>query len=91
MGKIKRLTHSFFTGVAKNIIISIPVCRNRWQNHSGKHPCRATYLYTTSRSDRMQVNIFQTRADFPAAFSFCYIQNRQRILAYLTKSPKNRK
>ena len=50
--------------------------------HSGKH---------LIRSDKMQVNIFKQWAAFPAAFSFCHIQNQQRIRAYLTKSPKTRK
>nr|DAT89437.1 MAG TPA: hypothetical protein [Caudoviricetes sp.] len=38
--------------------------------HSGKHPCRATYLYFIVKPSKIQVNIFKQRAAFPAAFSF---------------------
>nr|DAQ39882.1 MAG TPA: hypothetical protein [Bacteriophage sp.] len=34
------------------------------------------------------MNIFKQRVAFPAAFSFCHVQNQQRVRAYLTKSPK---
>nr|DAL55489.1 MAG TPA_asm: hypothetical protein [Caudoviricetes sp.]DAW00876.1 MAG TPA: hypothetical protein [Caudoviricetes sp.] len=34
------------------------------------------------------MNIFKQRAAFPAAFSFCHVQNKQRVREYLTKSPK---
>nr|DAQ95295.1 MAG TPA: hypothetical protein [Caudoviricetes sp.] len=33
----------------------------------------------------------QAKGSFPAAFSFFHVQNQQRVRAYLTKSPKNRK
>jgi hypothetical protein len=39
----------------------------------------------------MQVNIFKQGAASSAVFSFCHVQNQQRVRAYLTKSPKNRK